>query len=239
MRLAVVDDHGPDLEQVAAVVAMSCDEMGLLCEVDTFTSGADFRAAYAPGRYDVLVLDVLMGEDSGIEVARAVRESEPDLPIVFTTVSREYAVDGFEVGAAHYMIKPVDKAQMRAALARCGERLALDNRYIEVSIRRRAQRVLMRDIIFADHYKNATQLHTTGEMLRVYVAFKEIAASLLRDERFLECTYGCVINMDHVLKLENNVFVMDDGTRVPLRTKKSAGARSRYLDWMFAKTRRG
>lgn len=143
------------------------------------------------------------------------------------------------MGAAHYIVKPVDRAAMESALARCGEKLAMDSRYIEVSMRRRAQHVLMQDIVLADHYKNATQLHTPGEVQRVYVAFKEIAASLLRDERFLECLHGCVINMDHILKLENNVFVMDDGTRVPLRTKKSGKARERYMQWMFAKTRRG
>lgn len=89
MRFAVVDDREEDLEQVASTVVAACDGMGLLCEIDRFSSGEDLLKGYGPGRYDVLVLDILMGGENGIQVAKAPRQRDENVPVIFTTVSRE------------------------------------------------------------------------------------------------------------------------------------------------------
>ncbi len=61
-------------------------------------------------KFDIIILDMLMKPLNGIETARLIRKYDSEVPILIVTGTVEYAMDGYQVNAYRYILKPVDKA---------------------------------------------------------------------------------------------------------------------------------
>lgn len=120
-RVLVVDDE----EAIRDAVAYSLRAEGF--EVDSCADGASTLAALREGRYDLVVLDLMLPDLSGVEVARRVR-AENDVPILMLTArsSETDVVLGFEAGADDYVVKPFSMPELvsraRAMLRRGRDR---------------------------------------------------------------------------------------------------------------------
>lgn len=72
---------------------------------------------------DIIFLDIEMGDAHGIDIARALNESNSNATIVFVTAHAEYAVDAFEVRAFDYLLKPVQKDRLEKTVNEIGSKL--------------------------------------------------------------------------------------------------------------------
>ena len=61
---------------------------------------------FAKDQYDVIFLDIYMDGMTGMDAARAIREIDRVVRIIFITTSTEFAVDSYEVSAFGYLLKP-------------------------------------------------------------------------------------------------------------------------------------
>ncbi|MCD7720904.1 MAG: response regulator transcription factor [Prevotellaceae bacterium] len=119
MRILVVDDE----QDLCDILQYNLETEGY--EVDTACS-AEEALRLDLGAYDLLLLDIMMGEMSGFQLARALRAREDtrDLPIIFITAldGEDNLIKGLNLGADDYMEKPLSlsevKARVRAVLRR-------------------------------------------------------------------------------------------------------------------------
>lgn len=89
---------------------------GLHTGIRVFFSGEELVGE--SGEYDVLLLDLMLPGMDGVEVARRFGGRSR---IIFVTAYKEYALDAFDVGAVHYLVKPVTKERLFLALDRARE----------------------------------------------------------------------------------------------------------------------
>ncbi|MCH1939114.1 LytR/AlgR family response regulator transcription factor [Holdemania massiliensis] len=70
------------------------------------------------GRYpfDLIILDIQMRNQNGMELARQIRRADPQVPLLFLTATKEYVFEGYEVNALRYLIKPIQSSQLFAIL---------------------------------------------------------------------------------------------------------------------------
>lgn len=80
--------------------------------------GTDALAKYGEHRPDIICLDVLMEDISGIEVCRKIRETDKDIVILMiTSKSRDVDIaEGMQAGANDYIVKPFDLADIKARM---------------------------------------------------------------------------------------------------------------------------
>lgn len=76
-------------------------------EIDFFQSAESFLEIFVPGKYDLLVMDILLGNMTGIDATKKVRTIDTEVPVVFTTSSLAYALEGYRLGVLKYIEKPV------------------------------------------------------------------------------------------------------------------------------------
>ena len=125
MRVLVVDDE----KLLVKGIKFNLEKDGY--QVDTAFDGAAALAMVRDQKYDIIILDLMLPEVSGLEVCRKIRETS-NVPIIMLTAKSE-GVDkliGFEYGADDYVTKPFDilelKARIRAILRRAGSQPAAE-----------------------------------------------------------------------------------------------------------------
>jgi two-component system, LuxR family, response regulator FixJ len=104
----LVDDNPAALQAMLAAVKV------VFSRVETFSSAADFLAAYHPDRSGCLVLAVAMRGMSGLELQRRLIHDKITLPVVFVTAHANVAmaVEAMQMGAVHFLEKPVPEQQL-------------------------------------------------------------------------------------------------------------------------------
>ena len=112
IRALLVDDEQPARERLKQLLAAH-DDVEVVGEAEDGLQAAEKIAELAP---DVILLDIQMPGASGLDVAASLGRPRP--AVIFCTAFDQYAVDAFELSATDYLLKPVNRARLAAALDR-------------------------------------------------------------------------------------------------------------------------
>ena len=115
MRIAVIDDE--KYSRVALVRQIE----GFLPHAEIFEAGSGAQAVELLEKhtFDILFLDIHLGDMEGTTIAALARRLMPQAKIIFATAYSDYAVRAFELRADDYLLKPFDPDRIREALRRC------------------------------------------------------------------------------------------------------------------------
>lgn len=112
IRTLLVDDEQPARERLRQLLAAHPD-VEIVGEAEDGLQAAERIAELSP---DLVLLDIQMPGASGLDVAASLGKPRP--AVIFCTAFDQYAVDAFELSALDYLLKPVNRARLAAALDR-------------------------------------------------------------------------------------------------------------------------
>lgn len=112
IRTLVIDDEQPARERLKQLLGAHAD-VEIVGEADDGVQAAEKIAELSP---DLVLLDIQMPGASGLDVAASLGRPRP--AVIFCTAYDQYAVDAFELSALDYLLKPVNRARLAAALDR-------------------------------------------------------------------------------------------------------------------------
>ena len=107
LSIVIVEDRPLDRMALEKHVARYQAETHQDTRVDGFESGEYFLASYRPV-YDVVFMDIMLPGENGMKTAEALRKMDSEVALIFVTDMRQYALQGYKVGALDYFIKPVE-----------------------------------------------------------------------------------------------------------------------------------
>lgn len=116
LKVLIADDEAPARARLRSLLG----EIPEAAVVGEAVSGAEALALAHDLAPDVVLLDVRMPGMDGLEAARHLNLLEEPPAVIFTTAYDQYAVEAFEAHAVGYLLKPVRKEQLAAALRRAG-----------------------------------------------------------------------------------------------------------------------
>ena len=93
MEIAMIDDSTSDLYALCKYLR---EFLPPAAEISAYTDAAAFLASFECGSCDIIILDIYMGELTGTEVARRIRETDRDVSIVFCSSSNDFAAESYE-----------------------------------------------------------------------------------------------------------------------------------------------
>jgi len=155
---------------------------------------------------DILFLDINMPGLSGISFARSLIVSPL---IVFTTAYPEYAVEGFELNATDYLVKPYSFERFLKAVNRVLERLR-ENHLTEgpggkilVKADKKLYALPFAEILFIEGQGDYIRINTGQHKLMVHYTIKNFLESLPAEE-FMRIHKSFVVNLKHIEFIEGN-----------------------------------
>lgn len=237
MRVALVDDQPGDLEQLRGYLCRWAQENGipLVPAPALFQSGEALLAAFAPGRYDLVLLDVYMDGISGIEAARRLREQDGAFRLVFATVTTDFAVESYELNAAFYLVKPYTYPRFCQAMERCGAGLLERGQSVLLP---GGRRLWLHQIAYTEYHGRQVQVtFAGGERLAVPMRQADFAALPLPYPYFCDCMRGVLVNFEQVDKLLEDRFLMKDGKALPISRLKYREVREQFLNYLYGQAR--
>jgi DNA-binding LytR/AlgR family response regulator len=199
-----------------------------------FTSGSAALEYFTGGKgADIVFLDIVMPEMSGVEVATLLRDRGFDGYIVFLTSVNDFAAESYRVGAFSYLLKPVAKEKLFSVLRKIDETREAsyrkDTAFILVETKQFHRNILLRDIVFAEILGRNLFIHLANdETISINKPLKKFTPPLLVDGRFAYCHRSIIVNMDFVETIRDNVAVLRTGQSIPI-SRRYGAFKSRYI----------
>ena len=126
MRIAIVDDLAAERTLLKDRLEWQLQRRNVQADILEYESGETFLEAARKAPFTAAFLDIYMDGMTGMEAAKKLRKTNTDCLLVFTTTSTDHALEGFQVRALHYLVKPFTARRFQQALDKfCRQRSAI------------------------------------------------------------------------------------------------------------------
>ncbi|PHK34548.1 chemotaxis protein CheY [Nostoc linckia z16] len=215
----IVDDEPPAIRLLEKYTGQL---PGIEC-VATATRAIDALALIEQFRPDVVFLDIQMPDLTGLQLSAIIKDK---VNIIFTTAYPQFAVEGFELNAIDYLLKPIPLSRFIAAVEKVRNRkatTAISNEvdvvkdpyfFIKTDGKNRYQRITFSDINYIESIKNYIVLHTAVEQVVTYNTLKHFEENL-PDSQFIKIHKSFIVAIDKIEKTDSNE-VWVSGKSLPL-----------------------
>lgn len=219
MRIAICDDETRGRERIRTLL----DSEFSGAQTSEFDSGTKLIEAVKGGyQPDIVLLDIAMEGMNGMETAKKLR-SLSDVILIFVTGIKEQVFQAFDVGAFHYLMKPVDQEKLKSVLDRAVkevEKRAGAPKFLLVKTAGAHRRVPVEDILYAENSGRKVILHTRTEKIEYYERMNHLEELL--GEGFFRCHRGYLVALAAVSGYDNTSITLDSGDKVYLSKQKYA-----------------
>lgn len=213
-KTAVCDDSAADRQYLSDLVRQWARSAGHTVTIAEFPSAESFLFHYAEEKdYDILLLDIEMGNMDGITMARRLRRENDTVQIVFITGYSDYIAEGYEVDALHYLMKPTGRDKLFSVLDRAAEKLKKNEKVLTLETGGETIRIPVYQIRYADVQGNYVTIHASVDVT-VRMTLRELASEL--DDRFYRAGRSLIINLTRISRVTKTEIRLSDGTALPL-----------------------
>ncbi len=216
-RVAICEDEKVILDFESSLVNEWAAGAGCPLELDTYISSEQFLfESEDKAPYDLLIFDIQMKNMNGMELAKKLRERGCDSVIIFVTGVPDYAIEGYEVGAVRYILKPVKPELLKELLDSVWkERQKKTEDFFVLGQGADLEKISFEKIIYIEargHYVFMKGLDFEREWK---AGFAETAAAF-EGKGFFCLRRGLLVNLAHVERITRTDCVMEGGESLPV-----------------------
>ena len=237
IKVAICDDDIAVTGRLESMLHGIAEERFIPLDTDVFWKGRHLAEAVENrGCYDVIFLDIEMGREDGITVARRIRETDKNVLIIYVTSYESYMQESFSVRPFRFLVKPVETVQMAECFADAYEEISSADSYFRYSYQRLNHKVLLRDIYYFESRRRKIYIVTEKGVLEFYGKLSEVEESLKSSKGiFMRIHQSFLVNYRHVEGLAYDFVIMDDGKRIPISEdrRKQIGEQYCAMEDMF------
>lgn len=209
VNFAICDDSVVDSNYVKELVTQWANDKKYQVNIDIFSSAEAFIFHYVENKeYDVLLLDIEMGNMDGVTLARQIRKSNKSVQIVFITGYSDYIAEGYDVEALHYLMKPLKKEKLYDVLDRAVNKIMQNEKHLVLNTFDEMIRIPLHEIIYIDVDRNYVTVHSNKDYT-VKKTLAEIEKEL--DERFFRIGRSAIINLKYITRVTKTDVYLNNG----------------------------
>lgn len=220
IEIALCDDNAEDISTVRAYAErFAAEHAEHPLRLTEFVSARELlERVETGGGFDLYLLDVMMPEMSGIQLAETLRGRGEHAEIVFLTVSRDYAVDAFSVRAGGYLLKPVSRDQFDETMLWTVQKLAREkNEVLTVKTKDGLRRIQIHKIVMIESFNHTREITMTDNtVLETSATLAELFEQLGDRENFYMPHRAYIANLDNSVGIVRYDLLMLGNRRIPI-----------------------
>ena len=213
-KVPICDDSDADRQYIYGLTDRWAQKAGHTLQISLFSSAENFLFHYeGENDFDILLLDIEMGKMDGVTMAKKLRRDNDAVQIIFITGYSDYILEGYEVAALHYLLKPIRQEKLFSVLDRAAEKAAKKEKILNFGINGEMVRIPTGQILYADVAGNYVTVHASRDVT-VKMTLGELEREL--DERFYRVSRSAVVNLTRISCVTRKEIRMCDGASIPL-----------------------
>ncbi|TCN21199.1 LytR/AlgR family response regulator transcription factor [Mesobacillus foraminis] len=204
MRVLIAEDHAPSRKLLKHLIK-PLQNFQIVGEAE---NGEDLICMVMKEKPDIILVDINMPLLNGMEAVKSCKKMVSSIQIIFITGHDNFALEAFDVNAIDYIIKPIDRDRLYAALGRAEAFSVASARKEQPSIKKdlmvkqsnQFSFIPLEDIIFIERADRKAVIHTVDQKIELNEALTNLEEIL--DSRFAASHRSYIINLQYLNRIE-------------------------------------
>lgn len=231
-QIGLCDDEEYQIKINGTYLKKIAEKKGYDLQYHGFRTGKALKEYLASHQLDALLLDIDLGEDSGIDIAAWVARNYPDIVTVFVTGHRDFAEEAFEVEAVGYLVKPYDAKKMEHVMAKVITILDRKKREdagteIVITDENIKKKIDCRDILYIERQQARSIIKTRDNEYQVYETITSLCERI--GDSFIRVNQGEVVNKAMISEIKGNVVYLKNGMQMSVGRTYRKSVQEKYF----------
>ena len=231
--VAVCEDNPRTAEQNKIAVCRVLNGRGRVqgrdYDVEVFHAATPLmeRLTANSNAYQLLLLDIQLDGDDGVEMARFLREHQINASIIYITDHPGFALDSFPTYPLEYLLKPVDEERLAAALDWDWQQRHIRPKRPVMQVGSRV--IPLDEIIYLETSGRKTAIHTQKDRIEYTVPLSKLKEEFQK-QGFCLSHFSYLVNLAHVARVERDALTLDTGESIPVSRRYYQDFMARYVE---------
>lgn len=220
-KISVVEDDFDARNTIVSALNEYSKSHNLLFQIMVFDNADSFIATYK-NDVDIIFMDIELPGTNGMDATKIIRKKDQKAIIVFVTNMASYAVEGYQVNALDFILKPLDKSTFDMKMNRIMEKAKL-NQDVFISITYNHQIVLINisELIYVEVVDHYLYFHLTNNEYKIRGSLNSYENDLAR-KGFLRCNNYAIVNPFYIIGINQDNVIIKNGKISISRQRKKA-----------------
>lgn len=217
--IAICDDDKEFTEYLQELCSDMMHHMDISFQISLYYSVKELSIAFATGeKIDLLLLDIKLDEENGIEFARSLRQDGYDTSIVLMSSDDSYLLDGYTIQPVYFLLKPITYEKLEQAV-QADLKQKMRNETITVKCGQQSISLAVESIIYLEVMDHTLTIHTRTEDYRTRLTMSQLLG-MLPGQRFCRCHKSYAVHLASVQSISRTEGVtLGNMVRLPIGRK--------------------
>lgn len=218
LKIAICDDDVKMTGRLDTVLEEIAKRNFVKIDTEVFLDGGELEKAVEEKMYfDIIFLDIEMGDEDGITAARKIRETDRNVLIIYVTSHESYMQESFSVRPFRFVVKPIEEKILERYFLEAYEEISNYDNYFRYKNKRIEWKIPIRKILYFESHRRKIYVVTEEETLEFYGKLNEVEEELKQGKMvFLRVHQSFLVNYRHIEGLAYDYLIMDNGKRISI-----------------------